>query len=305
MKKAFLILFTMLAIVVCLCACGKDKYTVTFDVNGGQMYTTEIEVTVDEFYALPTPQRTGYQFLGWYYGDQKVPKEGIWVGKTDVQLVAKWDFAEFEITYDLDGGSHQTTEIITGYNSESEEFIIYPPVKENNLFSHWVDQNGRIYYGGIKFTKGTEGDKHFKAVWWNFVDAYGVKYEYVNDELHVIDYVGDAKTDIIISETLYGKKVTSIKEGAFIPLSEKINNLPYIFRLYIPKSIKSIEKNAFFGCDNLKVQVSNKIGTDYLKSANEWLKSAKIDTEGNEYLLDVILLKKACIGSSDYVDMTE
>ena len=305
MKKAFLILFTVLAFAICLSACGKDQYTVTFDVNGGQMYTTEVEVTVGEFYALPTPQRTGYEFLGWYYGEQRVPTEGTWVGKTDAQLLAKWDFCEFTIEYDLDGGSHSTSEVRTGYNSESEDFVIYPPVKENNIFSHWVDQNGRAYYGAIKVPKGTEGNRQFKAVWWDFVDAYGVKYEYVNDELHVIDYVGNARNDVIVNETIYGKKVTSIKENAFVSLGEKTLDYQYIFRVYIPSTVASIEKNAFLGCDNIKVLITHKIETDYLSIATGWASSAVIEKEGNENLLDVILLKKACMGSSDYVDMID
>ena len=305
MKKAFLILFVILMMILCLSACGNKDYTVTFDVSGGEMYTTELQVTYNEYYALPTPQRLGYQFLGWYYGDQLVPQKGIWIGKNDAQLVAKWDFAEFEITYDLDGGSHSSENVIYGYNSESEEFIIYPPVKEGQIFSHWVDQNGKIYYGGIKFSKGSQGDKHLKAVWWNFIDLYGVKYEYVNDELHVVDYVGDAKNDIFIYETLYGKKVTAIKESAFVSLGEKVKDYQYIFRMYIPKTVQVIEKNAFAGCDNLKVFLIHKIETDYLKTANEWASTAKIENEGNENLLDVILLKKACLGSSDYVDMVD
>ena len=305
MKKAFLILFTVLAFVICLSACGKDQYTVTFDVNGGQMYTTEVEVTVGDFYALPTPQRTGYEFLGWYYGEQRVPTEGTWVGKTDAQLIAKWDFCEFTIEYDLDGGSHSTNEVRTGYNSESEDFIIYPPVKDDNIFSHWVDQNDRVYYGAIKVVKGTEGNMQLKAVWWDFVDAYGVKYEYENDELHVVDYVGKARNDIVVNETIYGKKVTSIKEGAFTTLGEMTLDYQYIFRVYIPSTLTSIEKNAFLGCDNIKVLIFYKIETDYLSMASEWAKRVEIDTVGNETLLDVILLKKACLGSSDYVDMID
>ncbi len=303
MKKAFLFLFIILTLGILLCACGSEKYTVTFDANGGEMYTTEMEVVVGEFYALPTPRRTGYQFLGWYYGEQRVPTEGKWIGKTDARLVAKWDFAEFEITYDLQGGSHTTENVVFGYNSESEDFIIQAPVKDENIFSHWVDQNGKKYYGNIKVPKGTEGNYHFTAVWWDFVDVYGVKYEYENGELAIVDYVGDAKYDVIINETIYGIKVTSIKENAFSSLGEMVNNLGYIFRMYIPRSIKSIEKNAFLGCDNIKVLVNTTKVEDYLKIASEWANTTQINTEGNEKLLDVILLKRACLGSSEYVEI--
>ena len=303
MKKAFLFLFIILVIGITLCACGSEKYTVTFNTNGGEMYTTTMEVEVGEFYSLPRPKRLGYQFLGWYYGDQLVPTEGKWLGKTDAQLVAKWDFAEFELEFDLQGGKCPSGEYRTGYNSESEDFIIPTPIKDNNIFSHWLDQNGKKYYGSIKVPKGTEGNYKFTAVWWDFVDAYGVKYEYKNGVLEAVDYVGEGKYDVVIEESIYGVKVTGIKENAFIDLGEKINNRGYVFRMYIPRTLEKIEKNAFVGCDNLKVLVSTKVSEDYIEVATEWSKNVELDTLGNENLLDVVLLKRACLGSSEYVEI--
>lgn len=303
MKKAFLFLFIILTIGIMLCACGSEKHTVTFDANGGEMYTTEMEVVVGEFYSLPRPKRLGYQFLGWYYGEQLVPIEGKWIGKIDAELVAKWDFAEFELSYDLQGGACPSGEYRTGYNSESEDFIIPVPVKENNIFSHWLDQNGKEYRGSIRVPKGSEGSYRFTAVWWDFVDVYGVKYEYKNGELSAIDYVGEGKYDIVINETIYGVKVTGIKENAFVDLGEKVENHGYIFRMYIPRTIEKIEKNAFLGCDNLKVLVSTSVQEEYLNVASDWASKVVIDSVGNERLLDVVLLKRACLGSSEYVEI--
>ena len=44
-----------------------NKYTVTFNANGGTVGTKEKVVTYDSKYStLPTPTRTGYEFTGWY-----------------------------------------------------------------------------------------------------------------------------------------------------------------------------------------------------------------------------------------------
>ena len=44
-----------------------NKYTVSFNANGGNVNTTSIEVTYDSTYGtLPVPTRDGYEFLGWF-----------------------------------------------------------------------------------------------------------------------------------------------------------------------------------------------------------------------------------------------
>jgi hypothetical protein len=73
--------------------------------------------------------------------------------------------------------------------------------------------------------------------------------------------------------------------------------------MYIPRSIEKIEKNAFLGCDNLKVLVGTTVEEEYLKVAGDWASKVTIDSVGNEKLLDVVLLKRACLGSSEYVEI--
>jgi len=49
---------------------------------------------------LPTPERFGYEFLGWYLGEEKV--ESV---SENCTLVAKWVLGEYEVSYDLAGGA--------------------------------------------------------------------------------------------------------------------------------------------------------------------------------------------------------
>ena len=68
-------------------------------------------------------------------------------------------------------------------------------------------------------------------------------------------------------------------------------------------TIEKIEKNAFLGCDNLKVLVGTSVQEEYLNVASDWASKVVIDSVGNERLLDVVLLKRACLGSSEYVEI--
>ena len=50
-------------------------FTVTLDPNGGTLpWDASATITVQngETYSLPTPSRTRYTFLGWYYGTEKI-----------------------------------------------------------------------------------------------------------------------------------------------------------------------------------------------------------------------------------------
>lgn len=305
MKKTALFLFITLIVCITICACGEEapKYTVTFDSNGGEMYTQEQVLELGAFYVLPVPKKVGHRFLGWYNGDTLVESEGYWNIENDISLVAKWEFMEYTISYDLAGGVHSTSSYATGYSSESEEITIPAPKKDNNVFSHWIDQNGKNYGKTIVIPKGSEGDLKFTAVWWDFVDENGVKYEYNDGELTVVSYVGTAENDIVISDTVHGVKVTEIAENAFSELGETVFKYNYIFRIYIPRTIEVIEENAFKNCENIKVTVTYENDEDYNLVAREWLDIVLIEKAGNENLRDVVMLKRASLGSSKYVEI--
>ncbi len=72
-------------------------YTLTFNANGGT-FTGSSSRQVnngDKIGDLPTPTRTGYDFLGWYDGNTKVTKDTVYSSGVDVALTAKWKVKEF------------------------------------------------------------------------------------------------------------------------------------------------------------------------------------------------------------------
>ena len=77
-------------------------YTVSYDLAGGEGAETNptAYTVVDAPVTLVAPTRNGYNFLGWYAGENKVEK--LTIG--NVELVAKWELAEYTISYNLNGG---------------------------------------------------------------------------------------------------------------------------------------------------------------------------------------------------------
>lgn len=76
-------------------------YTLTFDVNGGTMSGSSSRQVNngDKIGTLPTPTRTGYDFLGWYDGGTKVSESTVYSSGIDVTLTAKWKVSEFKATW--------------------------------------------------------------------------------------------------------------------------------------------------------------------------------------------------------------
>ncbi len=112
-----------------------NKYDITYDANGGSVAHEKTEVTYDSSYTLEIPERVGYNFEGWYLGEDLV-EDGIWTLDFSVTLAAKWKVLNYEIEYELNGGT------VDGMNPETytveDEFMLTNPTKTGYEFLGWT-----------------------------------------------------------------------------------------------------------------------------------------------------------------------
>ena len=117
------------------------KYTVTFDVNGGNPLSeseSKKEVIFDKEYGdLPEPTRTGYTFEGWFTDKtftNEITSELIMSIPNNHTLYAKWDVNNYILTFDLNNGGPVIDEVHPFNDS-----ITYPtdPVREGYTFNGW------------------------------------------------------------------------------------------------------------------------------------------------------------------------
>ena len=299
MKKRLLFLFIIVGALICLTSCS-ESYIVTFDPNGTEMVTEKIKVEYGEYYILPTPHRLGYGFLGWYNGEERVEDSGIWEIEGDVDLVAKWEFLQFEITCDVDGDG--VADRNYSYNANSEKFDIEDPSEYGKIFSHWVDENGNTYDQGLSIPKGSEGSLKLTAVWWNYIKD-NVIYEYNGQTLSVAGYNGTFNKDIFVPSDIFGIPVVGIKAGAFEGLEKYAIPYGFISRVFITRSITYIGENAFKDCRNIKVALLTNYDNDSVKEITKWLQGVDISPVGNDDLIDVLTLKRPAIGSSIFQEL--
>ena len=76
-----------------------NVYKIVFDADGGNAIG-DLSVAYQAQFTLPTPEKTGYDFLGWYnVMDDKKAESGAYEWLTDVRLKAKWAVKKYAVTF--------------------------------------------------------------------------------------------------------------------------------------------------------------------------------------------------------------
>ena len=131
-------------------------------VDGTHFNTTEYTIESDTI-DLQAASRAGYDFDGWYDGEQEVTE--IATGSHgDKTLTAKWETIEYTITYDgLGGGTHSNT---TEYTIESDTIVLQDASRAGYDFVGWYDNEQKV----TEIAKGSHEDITLTA-YWEIVDC--------------------------------------------------------------------------------------------------------------------------------------
>ena len=105
-----------------------NKYTITFDTNGGSEIAPITQDYGTEITAPDNPTRKGYTFKGW---DKEIPKT---MPAENITLKAQWEINQYTITFDTNGGS-DIAPITQDYGTE----ITAPdnPTRKGYTFKGW------------------------------------------------------------------------------------------------------------------------------------------------------------------------
>ena len=118
----------------------------------------EFKYTIEDEVELIVPTRKGYEFLGWYIGEEKVEK--VEVGTTgNLTLTAKWDAIEYQITYDLGNGTHDASPVVS-YTIE-DNITLGTASKRGYRFLGWLLNEELV----TEIEKGTTGNIELVASW--------------------------------------------------------------------------------------------------------------------------------------------
>lgn len=139
------------------------EYYVDLDLDGGELSVDKSLVKIGKAYSLPTPNKRGYRFIGWYHDDTKIDNEGIWTYYFD-NLRAKWEI----VTYYVNFSDVQMNSIPFTINDSFD----LPRLSNfgTKYFKDWEDENNNVVK---RIEMGTVGNVNLHATW---TQIYGILY---------------------------------------------------------------------------------------------------------------------------------
>ena len=145
-----------------------QKYKVSFNKNGGNGTTNDIEVLCGGVYGqLPTPTRTGYTFNGWYTaatGGSKVTATTTVTETTAHTLHAHWTANTYTVTYNKNSGTITNESKYTSY-TYGTGLTLPTPTRTGYTFGGWYTSSGLTGTAATSISSTTTGDKKYWAKW--------------------------------------------------------------------------------------------------------------------------------------------
>ncbi len=120
-----------------------QEYTVTFQIEGEADQTDTYTSDAVNAIAFPTaPNKTYFEFVGWFNGEDEVTAEGFDYTAGNLTLVAKYEEIKYAVVWNTNGGTITETEYtkyITISDVNGGSIVISVPTveKEGYLFGGW------------------------------------------------------------------------------------------------------------------------------------------------------------------------
>lgn len=290
------------------------QVVINYDPNGGIISNSQMTVNLGESFKLSIPTRSGYKFLGWFVGEKQITDNEPWTDETSLELnlLASWEIIEYFITYDLDNG-HVNAILVEKYTVETEDFKLPYPTRENFYFIGW-SLNGGPASASVVISKGSTGDRAYKAIWSSEKDeSTGLIFSIVDGKAIVVGLERVIDDNIINGITIPSKyngyDVVAIETNAFKDFGEKFVKTSYAnmsssyVTIYMPTSIKRIGANAYTTCNGIKVSLyggnGGYVSEEFIRN---WEKTATWES-GNGSARDCIWGFRPAIGWTRYTQV--
>jgi uncharacterized repeat protein (TIGR02543 family) len=150
MKKSlvFQIFIFSLFCVILFTSCfpgARDSYTITLNSNGGTVFSAVEIGNGENSVSLPTPERDGFVFLGWFTSNAFNESWSQYLTTHDytitsnMTLYAKWAPVSGEITLNVNGGDPFPIGTSPVQYAEGVETALPIPTRTGNSFVGWYD----------------------------------------------------------------------------------------------------------------------------------------------------------------------
>ena len=263
------------------------KYTIAFNGNGstsGKM-SNQSNLSYDREYTLKsnTFVKKDYAFVSWNtkkdgsgvsYNDKEIVTNLLSLNKKTITLYAQWRIANYNVVYELNGGSFKG-EYLNKYNTNNS-YVLDIPVRDGYTFDGWYLEDDFINKVSV-IQAGSFENKTFYAKWIKIEEAleeYSISYELNGgNELNnpVTSYTSEDEVTLLIperdgytfdgwyTESNFENKVTKIEKGS---TGNKTFYAKWI-------KIEEVEENEFKINYHLNGGVNNKDNVDTFTKDDE------------------------------------
>lgn len=148
MVAAAILAVIAIAVAVIAFSCGsKKEFEVSFETNGGSEIQS-VKLSEGDSYTLPVPQRSGYEFDGWYLtADFSGNAVETFVVNEDTVFYAKWAQL-FEVRLELNGGTLSVESVALKAGADLYQAMqVYVPEKSGLSFGAWFDGESELMPG--------------------------------------------------------------------------------------------------------------------------------------------------------------
>lgn len=154
-----------------------DEFAISYNLNGGTNHAGNPDIYTVEMLPLTLnmPTREGYAFAGWYKDDTQIT--ALPVGTSGpVSLRATWAATDYTITYNLNGGTNNSSNP-ANYNINSGAIVLRSPSKPGYTFMGWTGSNGETSQTSVTISAGSTGNKTYTANWTPNNYTYNIVYK--------------------------------------------------------------------------------------------------------------------------------
>jgi len=114
-------------------------YTITFNANGGTVDPTSGTTNADgTLSSLPTPDRTGYEFNGWFKttsGSEQVTTSTVFTA--NAEIFAHWNVRMYNVLFDTQGGGNVPSQSVAHGGNATEPAV---RMKAGHTFGGWYTE---------------------------------------------------------------------------------------------------------------------------------------------------------------------
>lgn len=135
-----------------------NTYTVIFE-TGTEEEIEPMKVTFGESYTFPVLERTGYKFLGWYNGWNKLPQSGNWNADDIQNVVARWQANEYNLSF-AETGDFPIDDITVTYD---KSYTLPMPTRTGYKFLGWFEGENKVESGTWNRTQDLVLVAHWQA----------------------------------------------------------------------------------------------------------------------------------------------